>query len=87
MKAFVDRRRKVAGVLVHDVVDAGHAGFNFARKNPDLVEEGWVLYYYDDERELRRCADDVPVIEVSGYIATLADVIRNMCPACGQQKP
>lgn len=87
MKVYIDRRRKVAGVLTRDVVTAGHVGFNFARKNPDVVEEGWILYYYDDEEELRRSADGVPVIEMNSLTEALADVIRNVCPTCGQRRP
>lgn len=87
MLAFVDRKRKVVGVLVHDVVNAGHLGYGFARHNPDLVKTGWVLYYYDSEEQLRVCAESAPVVTIDHYISGIVDAINDVCPVCGHTRP
>ena len=87
MKTYLRQESTVAGVVVNDIVDAGHLGYTFAKQYPDLTKNGWVLYYHGSEEELLSAAGGRLIFEIEDSVEALAGLIKNTCPACGQQRP
>ncbi len=61
---------------ITDIANAGWIGFEFARNNPDLVGQGWMLYYYDDHPVGHGSKNEFSLTEtspgtISGAIAKL----------------
>ena len=46
MYVTINWETKQADVGVRDITTAGWVGFHFATKNPDLIEAGWYLCYF-----------------------------------------
>lgn len=82
MKAIIHHVLKRADVSVLDPVDAGWAGFSFARGNPDLTEAGWRLHYFSPSNER---FDGPDVVQVAGPMG-LAEKIREG-PPCDHSCP
>ena len=53
MKTVIDFDRKRAYVQTESVFDAGWLGFNFANQHRGLVGDGWLIYFYDVDDDLR----------------------------------
>ena len=87
MKAYINAERTIVGVLVYDFVGAGHLGYEFACRYPDLTKNGWILFYYGSEEELEGGANGKPIFEVGGCAKAIAEAIEGLCPAYGRPGP
>jgi hypothetical protein len=52
MKVHIDFDKKIARVAGLAMLTAGWLGFRFAKQHRDLIDDGWVLEYYEHETEL-----------------------------------
>ena len=83
MKVKINREHKFIYVECWDIVAAGWFGFNFARNNADLVEDGWEIHYYPENdtvfHSVSACAENISDIEEVAKKIRNSSCCHNCC--------
>ena len=85
MKMSIDWKNKELHVTCSDIVDAGWFGFDFAKTNPDLVANEWVICYYPESDGEEMPTEGHQLI--NSYCGAIGDILRkgqipNHCNTC-----